>query len=93
MKPLLCTRARKHQGTPRYVFLLVSFVITALLVSTSAYAQDKTSEIDEIFAWTTPETPGCAVAVSQHRQVIVNRTYGLAHLETKVLLEQQLRAA
>jgi CubicO group peptidase (beta-lactamase class C family) len=69
-----------------YFFLLVSFVVTALLVSTSAYAQDKTGEIDKIFSWATPTTPGCVVAASHHGKLLVNRAYGLADLERDVPL-------
>ncbi len=69
-----------------FFFLLVSFVVTALLLGTPVYAQDKTSEIDKIFSWATPSTPGCVVAVSQHGKMIVNRAYGLADLERGVPL-------
>ena len=65
---------------------LVSFVVTALLLGMPVYAQDKTSEIDKIFSWATPATPGCAVAVSQHGKLVVNRAYGLADLERDVAI-------
>jgi CubicO group peptidase (beta-lactamase class C family) len=65
---------------------LISFVVTALLIGTLAYAQDKTSEIDKIFSWATPVTPGAVVAVSQHGKLVVNRAYGSADLERDVLL-------
>ena len=65
---------------------LVWFVVTALLVGTLAYAQDKTREVDEIFGWATPNSPGCVVGVSQHGQVLVNRAYGMADLERGVAL-------
>jgi CubicO group peptidase (beta-lactamase class C family) len=68
------------------MFRLVSFMITALLLGTPVYAQDKTSEIDKIFNWATPATPGCVVAVSQHGKVVVNRAYGSADLEREVPL-------
>jgi CubicO group peptidase (beta-lactamase class C family) len=68
------------------MFRLVSFVVTALLVGTPAYAQDKTAEVDKIFSWATPATPGCAVAVSQHGKLVVNRAYGLGDLERDVPL-------
>jgi len=64
----------------RLIFL-VSFVFTALLVGTPAYAQDKTAEIDKIFSWATQSTPGCAVAVSMHGKVVVSKGYGMADLE------------
>ncbi|MGH9385821.1 MAG: serine hydrolase domain-containing protein [Vicinamibacterales bacterium] len=63
---------------------LLSFVVTALLVGTPAHAQDTTNEIDKIFSWATPATPGCAVAASQHGKLVVNRAYGLADLERNV---------
>src|SRR5262245_61250365 len=72
------------KNTGKNIFLLVSFVVTALLVGTTADAQDKTSEIDKIFSWTTPSTPGCTVAVSQNGKLVVNRGYGSADLEREV---------
>jgi CubicO group peptidase (beta-lactamase class C family) len=69
-----------------YFFFLVSFVVTALVAGTPTYAQDKTSEIDKIFSWAKPDTPGCAVAVSQHGKLVVNRAYGSADLERDVAL-------
>lgn len=65
---------------------LLSFAVAALLVGMPAYAQDKTAEIDRIFAWATPDVPGCVVAVSQHGKMVVNRAYGLADLERGVPL-------
>jgi len=74
----------KNTGKNSYFFLLASFVGAALLVVASTYAQDKTSEIDKIFSWATPSTPGCAVAVSQNGKLVVNRAYGSADLEREV---------
>jgi CubicO group peptidase (beta-lactamase class C family) len=68
------------------MFRPVLFVVTVLLLGTPVYAQDKTSEIDKIFSWATPATPGCAVAVSQHGKVVVNRAYGSADLERDVAM-------
>jgi CubicO group peptidase (beta-lactamase class C family) len=59
-------------------------LVAAVLVAPPAYAQDKTTEIDKIFSWVKPGTPGCAVAASQHGKLIVNRAYGLADLERGV---------
>jgi CubicO group peptidase (beta-lactamase class C family) len=67
----------------------LSFAIAAvLLVGTSAHAQDRTSEIDKVFSFATPETPGCAVGVSQQGKVVVHRAYGLADVERKLPLTQ-----
>jgi CubicO group peptidase (beta-lactamase class C family) len=70
-----------------YFSLLLSLAAAAaLLVGAPAYAQDKTGEIDKIFSWATRATPGCAVAVSQHGKLVVNRAYGSADLERDVPL-------
>jgi len=76
---------------PTHVFFRVlrSFVVTTALAGTPVCAQDITSEIDKIFQWATPTTPGCVCAVSQHGKVIVNRAYGSADLERDVLLSPQ----
>src|SRR5829696_2463366 len=76
----------KRTSKNSYFPLLLSFAAAALLVGTPAYAQDKTSEVDKIFGWATPATPGCAVAVSQHGKLVVNRAYGSADLERDVPL-------
>ena len=84
MKTFRSARSRPCPGVRGFLLLLVAGVITALTAGTPAYAQDKASEIDAIFRWATPATPGCAVAVSQHGQVVVNRAYGLADIERDV---------
>src|SRR5262245_59304783 len=56
-------------------------MVTALLIATPAFAQDKTAEIDKIFSWTKPNEPGCACAVSQNGKIVVNKAYGSADLE------------
>ena len=60
---------------------LLSFLAVTRPAAGQATAQDVSGEVDEIFSWATPETPGCAVGVSRHGEVIVNRAYGLADLE------------
>src|SRR5262245_25323390 len=74
----------KNTSKNSYFYFLVSFVVTALLVGTPAYAQDKTSEIDKIFSWTKPNEPGCTVALSQNGKIVVNKAYGSADLERDV---------
>ena len=61
-----------------------SHLIAALLLGTPAYAQDGTAGVDSIFSFATPETPGCAVGVSQRGKVVVDRAYGLANVERRV---------
>jgi CubicO group peptidase (beta-lactamase class C family) len=74
----------KNTSNNSYSFRLISLVVSALLIATPAYAQDKTAEVDKIFNWTKPNEPGCAVAVSQNGKIVVNKAYGLADLERDV---------
>ena len=76
----------KYLAESSYFSLLASFAFVALLVAAPAYAQDKTGEIDKLFSWATPSAPGCAVAVSRHGKLVVNRAYGSADLERDVPL-------
>ncbi len=64
----------------------VALVVTAALLGTPAYAQDRTAGIDSIFGFATAATPGCAVGVSRRGEVVVNRAYGLADVERRVPL-------
>ena len=84
MARLISLAARTRAG------LVVALVapLVAPLVATPARAQDRTTEIDGIFSFATPETPGCAVGVSQRGKVLVNRSYGLANVETRAPLTQ-----
>lgn len=74
----------KNTSNNSYSFRLISWVVSALLIATTAYAQDKTAEVDKIFNWTKPNEPGCAVAVSQNGKIVVNKAYGSADLERDV---------
>ncbi len=71
----------KNTWNTSYFFRLM---VTALLIATPAFAQDKTAEVDKIFSWTKPNEPGCAVAVSQNGKIVVNKAYGSADLERDV---------
>lgn len=62
----------------------LSFALSALFFAAHAHAQEKTAEVDKIFSWTSPSEPGCAVAVSQHGDLVLNRAYGSADLERDV---------
>jgi CubicO group peptidase (beta-lactamase class C family) len=66
--------------------LLAFCALIALLFNSGSYAQDKTAEIDKIFSWATPSSPGCVCAVSQNGKEVVNRAYGAADLERNVPL-------
>lgn len=67
------------------VFLVLLSLVCAQEQSQSS-AQDHEKEIDKIFNWVTPSSPGCAVAVSRDGQLVVNRIYGLADLERNVAI-------
>jgi CubicO group peptidase (beta-lactamase class C family) len=60
--------------------------LAVLVIAMPAHAQDKTAQIDSIFSFATPTTPGCAVGVSQGGNVVANRAYGLANVERRVPL-------
>ena len=62
--------------------------LAALVIAMPASAQDITAQIDSIFSFATPTTPGCAVGVSQRGNIIVNRAYGLANVERRVPLSR-----
>jgi len=64
------------------------FVAAALLVGAPVYAQDINARVDSIFSFATATAPGCAVGVSQHDKVMVNKAYGLADVDSKAPLTQ-----
>lgn len=63
------------------MFRSISLAAVAAFLAAPVYAQDTSGAIDEIFSWAGPTTPGCAVAVSEGGQRVVNRAYGSADLE------------
>ncbi|MXV16775.1 serine hydrolase domain-containing protein [Hufsiella ginkgonis] len=65
---------------------LCSLLVLTLAAAQFAYPQDKTNDIDKIFSWATPATPGCACAISQNGNVLANRFYGSADLERGVAI-------
>ena len=75
---------RHHRNVSSAVLLALAAVVLA--PSPAAARQDKTAEIDRIFAWVKPGMPGCLAAASQDGKLKVNRAYGLADLERNVPL-------
>jgi CubicO group peptidase (beta-lactamase class C family) len=61
-------------------------VFATILLATPALAQDKSAEVDKIFASITADAPGCAAGATQNGNTVVNRYYGLANLEKKAPL-------
>jgi CubicO group peptidase (beta-lactamase class C family) len=58
----------------------------SLLLAAPSDAAEKAAGIDAIFSWTTPDTPGCTVAVSHKGKLAASRAYGSADLERAVSL-------
>lgn len=88
MKRHIRSASSSPRPRPRLVVLLGLAAVLLLRVPTLAQAnpQDKSGEIDRIFAWVTPNMPGCVAAASQDGKIVVNRAYGLADLERSVPL-------
>src|SRR4051794_19474658 len=67
---------------------LTAFIALAALTSAAraqrAAAPDTTTRVvDKVFdAWRTTDSPGCAIGVSRNGQVVYERGYGMANLET-----------
>lgn len=61
----------------------LAFLVATLVAAASAHAQDKTADIDKIFSWVTPESPGCAVSASHRGKPVLSRAYGVADLDRK----------
>ena len=68
----------KNTRKSSYVFFLV---LILLLAGITAYGQDKTAEVDNIFSSLKADEPGCAVAVSHNGKLVASRGYGSADLE------------
>jgi CubicO group peptidase (beta-lactamase class C family) len=66
--------------------LMILFMSVVLIIYNSAFAQDKTSEIEKIFSWVTPTSPGCVCAVSKDGAEVFNKAFGKADLERDVPL-------
>ncbi len=60
-----------------------------VLLSLHGFTQSLEADIDKIFSWVTPETPGCVCAVSQHGKLLFNKAYGLADLERNAQLSTE----
>lgn len=63
--------------------ILLALPLT-LAFAAGIHAQDRSADVDKIFAWTKPAEPGCSVAVSQDGKLVVNKGYGSADLERDV---------
>lgn len=69
--------------------LSLNWILSFFLIAGSGFttlAQGKSAEMDKIFNWVTPGTPGCVCAVSQNGTQVANRAYGSADLERNIAL-------
>lgn len=70
----------------RRIALLVLLVSWATAAPLSAQATDVGAVADRVFKAYTPAGPGCVVGVAQGGQILLERAYGLADLETGTAL-------
>ena len=70
---ILCSRA----------WMMILFVVISTLHGST---QSLEADIDKIFSWVTPGSPGCVCAVSQDGKTLFNKAYGLADLERNTQL-------
>ncbi|MDF1505198.1 serine hydrolase domain-containing protein, partial [Roseisolibacter sp. H3M3-2] len=66
-------------------------LLAAVLLALPLRAQDRTAEVDRIFAFATAESPGCAVGASQRGRTLVSRGYGLADLGKRTPIGERAR--
>jgi CubicO group peptidase (beta-lactamase class C family) len=62
----------------------LTFVLAGVLLAVPVHAQETLTEVDKIFSWVTPDSPGCSVAATHDGKPVLNRAYGLADLERQV---------
>jgi CubicO group peptidase (beta-lactamase class C family) len=64
--------------------------LTALLLTSAAFADETTGKVDKIFAeWDTTASPGAALAVIRDGKIIYERGYGMASLEDGLVMTPQ----
>jgi CubicO group peptidase (beta-lactamase class C family) len=87
MKLMPDTKRRSHSAIERKrVKFFVAFCFVVFMISSSiANADEKTDQIDRLFArWDSTISPGAALAVIQEGQIIYKRGYGMANLEHNI---------
>lgn len=67
------------------IYRLMPGLLTILfsLISFGSKAQTDLSQIDQIFSWVEPNSPGCVCALSKDGEVLFNKAYGIANLENE----------
>jgi CubicO group peptidase (beta-lactamase class C family) len=67
-----------------FMFRFIPFVAVFIITTLPVFPQDKSAEVDKIFAWAKSNEPGCSIAFSQNGKLVVSRGYGSADLERDV---------
>jgi CubicO group peptidase (beta-lactamase class C family) len=71
-----------HRRALRAVATLGALAALALPARSRAQSQAAEGTVDEIFsAWDSEMSPGCAVGVARHGELVLERAYGMADLE------------
>lgn len=77
---------RRDTSAARCIALLVSLVCSAANAPLLAQSSEVDALADRVFKAYTPAGPGCVVGVAQAGQVLLERAYGVADLETGTAL-------
>ena len=67
--------------------LVSSLLLFSATCIVQAQNNPKEAEVEKVFQWATPSTPGCICAVSQNGEVVLNRAFGAADLERGAMLD------
>ncbi len=75
---------------PRFSFgpmgTVLFIILIAAMAAPAARADDKTAQVDKLFAaWDTTTTPGLALAVIRDGAIIYKRGYGMARIEDGII--------
>lgn len=65
--------------------LICSIVWLFILLASLSFADEKTKQVDKLFAkWDKQDSPGCALAIIHNEEIIYKKGYGMANLELNV---------
>lgn len=71
----------------RGLFFLISLLFFASTRSLLLMAQQESDAIDQLFSSIATDEPGCSCSFSKNGEVLFNKAYGLANMETKTPLQ------
>ena len=64
-----------------FAISLAPVAVSAQRAGVTQLPDSVVAAIDRHFAWTGPETPGCAIGVAKDGIPVLTRAYGMANLE------------